>query len=89
MGDLVLPPITWLALDFSGEGPEVRPLEPGEKIPYGPVAQLCRYALNGPARVQLQLYKALLRQYGGQMTDEALEYLNSEIKALEEICGGK
>lgn len=89
MGDLVLPPITWIVGDMSTGMLDIRPLRPDEMIPRGPVVQLCRYALNGPAKVQLQLYKALHRQYGDRMSNGALKYLNDEIKALEEICAGK
>lgn len=89
MEDLALPPIMWLECNFTEKGPEVRCIGPEEKIPYTPVVQFCRHAITGPAKEQLKIYKALWRQYGDRMTDEALIYLNNEIKALEQICGGK
>lgn len=84
MGDLVLPPITWLKWDFMAEdGPIVEELKPPDKIHIGHVKQFCRYGISGPAREQFEKHKALRRQYGDQMTGDALEWLNDEIAALE------
>lgn len=82
MGTIVLPPIRWLELDFSKDGFMLVEIGPLKKIHIGHVTQFCR-STTGLVRTRLFVFKALLRQHRQKMSEEALNYLEKEIEALE------
>lgn len=83
MGDLVLAPINWLSWTLTEDGFAADKLKPPEKISKGAVRHYCLYEITGPVHEQFEKYKALRRQYGEQMSEDALDWLNRQIEALK------